>query len=266
MRNLFAVNVGEFGWELFCWQGILRHMAKDYDKVFVAGRPGHQVMYEDFAEYVPLDGIGNETSGMRNRDYTYNNEHENYPVQDVIMPETYLTHYNPRKKDNSRFLNTKQEFVKYGEDKYRADILIHARDTNKWGSDYRNWSREKWDELTEKLESYRLIAIGKSDQAYIPNGCMDYTDINLRSLTNVMASAKVIIGPSSGPMHLAALCDLPRVTWGMPELKVTYEKHWNPFGVYVNYIEDINWNPSVDKVLVSVKNVLKTKGYDTTKA
>lgn len=266
MKNLWAgPMVGEFGWSLFCWQGILRHMAKKYNKVYVAGRPGHDVIYEDFAEYIPLDGIGDETSGMRNRDYIYNNEHENYPVHDVILPETYLTHYNPRNENNSRFLNTKQEFIKYGKAKYQVEILIHARETSKWGSGYRNWNRQKWDKLTEKLKGHKLTAIGKSSQVYIPKGCMDYTDINLRSLTNVMASAKLIIGPSSGPMHLAALCDLPRVTWGIPELEKTYKYHWNPFKVSVNYICSKNWDPSVNNVLNSVDNILKIRSHDTTK-
>lgn len=270
MKKLWAACVSEFGWELFCWQGIIRTMHEkyggEYDKIYAAGRPGHGVIYEDFAEYIPLKGIGNETSGMRNRDYTYNSEHEKYDVQDVILPETYLTHYNPRNEDNSRFLSTPQKFIHYGENKYDVDIVVHARDTDKWGSSDRNWTRERWDELTKKLKGRKLMAIGKTGQAYIPEGCNDYLDINLRTLTNIMASAKVIVGPSSGPMHLAALCGLPRVTWGFSQLEKTYKKHWNPFGVNVNFIPDKTWNPSVEIVLNNVNNMLKINDHDTTRA
>lgn len=40
--------VGEFGWELMCWQAFARTIAKDYDHVFVMARPKHGYLYEDF--------------------------------------------------------------------------------------------------------------------------------------------------------------------------------------------------------------------------
>jgi hypothetical protein len=260
IRKLWAgPMVGEFGWMLFCWQGILRKIAKNYSKVYVAGRPGHNVIYEDFAEYIPIETIGDETSGMRNCDYKYQDEHKKYDVDDVILPETYLTHYNPRKEDNSRFLNTKQEFIKYGKQIATGiSLLVHARYTNKWKSSYRNWSKEKWDVLTNELvkQGYQIGAIGKTGQAYLPEGCWNLMDIDLRTLTNYMRSTKIIIGPSSGPMHLAALCDLKRVVWGMPELEKTYKYHWNPFNVTAEFIE--GWSPGVDNVLIAVDKLLKT--------
>jgi len=71
-----------------------------------------------------------------------------------------------------------------------------------------------------------------------------------------MASSYVMVGPSSGPIHFAALCGLPQVTWvGKPvgpRGVRRYTQHWNPFKVPVRVLYDSKWNPSVDTVLDNV--------------
>ncbi|GAG44278.1 unnamed protein product, partial [marine sediment metagenome] len=44
--------VGEFGWELFSWQGYLRGKAKRGQHVFVFCRRGNAYLYKDFAAAV----------------------------------------------------------------------------------------------------------------------------------------------------------------------------------------------------------------------
>lgn len=263
MKVMFGYFVGEFGWELLCWQGILRLMHKkyggDFDKIYIAGRFGHDMIYSDFAEYVPMKGIGSETSGMRNKDYTFIPLHKKYnDVTHVLPPESYLTHYNPRNRNNVKFLNTKQKFIKYGiRKKTNIRILVHARYTDKWQSGSRNWGKVMWDELIDSLikQGYIVGAIGIKSQAYKPKGTKDLMNIELKYLVDYMRSADSVIGSSSGPMHLAALTDTPRVVWGMPELEKTYKEHWNPFNVPVEFIS--TWDPSVENVLKSVNKLLK---------
>ena len=58
--------VGEFGWELFCWQGIVRSISKDFDKTIVIGRPGHGTIYEDFCDdFIEFDPASYHTDGWR---------------------------------------------------------------------------------------------------------------------------------------------------------------------------------------------------------
>lgn len=257
MKNLFAYWVGEFGWELFCWQGILRYMSDKYNKIYVAGRPGHGVIYEDFADYIPLSGIGFETSGCRNKNYTYTKEHLNYDIDEVFPPGTYLTHYYPP-GDNTKYINTKQTFIKYGQKiDSEFDVIIHARFSDKWNSSYRNWDLTKWDKLCEYINSKGLNigAIGITGQAYLPKNAYDLFDLPLKDITNYLKSSLFIIGPSSGPMHLAALCDTKIITWGEPNLQKTYTKEWNPFGVPVQFTE--GWNPDINMIEKNVDKMLK---------
>ena len=48
--------VGEFGWELFSWQGYCRAISKKYEKVIVISRPGNNFLYSDFCDiYLPFE-------------------------------------------------------------------------------------------------------------------------------------------------------------------------------------------------------------------
>ena len=47
--------IGEFGWELFGWQGYIRAISKNYVRTICISRPGHGVLYTDFAEFVAFD-------------------------------------------------------------------------------------------------------------------------------------------------------------------------------------------------------------------
>jgi len=44
--------VGEFGWELCCWQGYIRKLSKKYTKTIVICREGHDFLYKDFADEI----------------------------------------------------------------------------------------------------------------------------------------------------------------------------------------------------------------------
>ena len=57
-RKLFAGPwIGEFGWELFCWHGVIRKIKKKYPylEIVCGTRPGRDFLYEDFAEIVHYD-------------------------------------------------------------------------------------------------------------------------------------------------------------------------------------------------------------------
>ena len=68
MKLLAGPWVGEFGWELFGWQGFLReHVQKNkYDEVIIASRPGHEVLYSDFCtKFLPCEVNSKKTSFFR---------------------------------------------------------------------------------------------------------------------------------------------------------------------------------------------------------
>lgn len=251
MRELFASFLGEFGHELFCFQGVLRARADRYDRIVIASRRGRGLLYNDFfTTFVPIDNAGTQTSGSRCLDYKYNNFHKRYVGKDadVIKPGDTLVRYVDRKKWQS----ISQSFVTYGK-KIDTDIdfLVHARDTNKLGSDKRNWDHENWELLLSRLKQEKpdlvIGAIGSSDGAYKPHSAIDLRDISLSDLANYMHSTKFIVGPSSGPMHFASLCLQKRIVWDEDQNSVRHEIDWNPFEVPVDFIGG-GWNPDIETV------------------
>jgi ADP-heptose:LPS heptosyltransferase len=78
----------------------------------------------------------------------------------------------------------------------------------------------------------------------------------LSEVMDLMAGATMVIGPSSGPMHLASLCGTPHIVWTddkvWPAAKMNnrtrYEKAWNPLRTPCKVLDANGWDPSVETV------------------
>jgi len=265
--------VGEFGWELFCWQGYLRKLSRKYDETFVACRHGHEPLYQDFATTVSEDVASEDCDMWQCKGYKHRPFEEIFKrsmrKQDRFIstrsPVLRYDHTHKLNKDPlfARFKD--QEFVQLGEKRAGGyDVVIHARrKTNKvnagMSSNYRNWSPQKWEHLTQKFKGLRIAHIGTRKGALQAIGD-DLRGVNLKLVSNVLASSKVLISASSGPVHLAALCGCPTVTWfGDPydeSNKNRFLKDWNPFEtpVTVKYVPD--WQPSAKWVSENMKQYL----------
>lgn len=263
MKVLFAGPwVGEFGWELFCWQGILREQSKNYDKVIVSSRPHMKILYDDFAsEFVPYVPNVNNTDCERNVGFVYNNIHEQYlnPEDDnsFIPPQFLLERYVPPQGYQK---SLKQSFVKYGKENkdLKYDVIIHAR--NKKNSPERNWTLENWTKLVNELTKHpiKIACIGTSDQAdYIPP-CDNFMDKDLYFLSELFYNSSLLVTPSSGPGHFASLCGCAHLIWsGNPDNEIRYKQHWNPFNTHCVYMKDTTWKPNVNSVYESINKYFK---------
>ena len=63
-----------------------------------------------------------------------------------------------------------------------------------------------------------------------------------------MNNSKIIVGPSSGPMHLATLSGLKHLVWTTDFNISRYTKDWNPFNTDVTLYTEEGWNPSPIKI------------------
>ena len=244
MTKLFSEFFGELGWQLFGHQAYIRNMSNQYDEVIIASRPGTEYLYEDFChKFISYDPNNWETDGWLLHGWKYPNLHEKYI--DIRKDTLILA---------KRFDHLPQKFIKFGEYKenLRYDILIHARNTNKVRTGIRNWSENKWVQLINILKdkNYLIGSIGTSEGALYIQGTNDLRDIPLKELCNYIASSRLIIGPSSGPMHLASLCGTRHLVWGEARRafnnKDRYEKIWNPLKTPVKYLDEYSWDPPVD--------------------
>ena len=253
MKTLFAGPwAGEFGYELFEWQGKLRAMAKDFDKVIVSSRSGNEILYEDFCdEFVPFDTSLAKCSEYFN-EQAYMDKCDEFIESNGVKADKIIR--------NSDFQH-KQKFVKYGNvDPSKAyDIVIHARLFNKYKGT-RNWRIEKWTKMIQMLLEFRsdlkICSIGVSEVAKHISNTDNKMDIPLRELTDILASSKLCVGQSSGPMHLASLCGCKHLVWSSKKNRERYLREWNPFNTDVVFYQKERWNPNVDSILNLIKDNL----------
>lgn len=265
-KTLFAGPwIGEFGWELFCWQGFIRKLAKQYARVIVVCRTGHDLLYRDFATDIVHHNPAQENTDMwHNRgDFGHNRNFSQYYVEGissfkVIPNDTYRTRWWLEEPWAKR-----QNLIPFGVQrlaKSSTHVLIIVRDTDKCGTAFRNWPLTHAAQFVEKIQAhgFTVACVGKSDSALWVPGTIDCRDVPLDQLADIMTSALVIVGPQCGPTHFASLCQLPQVCWQTrPEHAERAKNGWNPFHTSVATISSDSsywkkralWLPPVDDIV-----------------
>jgi hypothetical protein len=251
IKILIGPWVGEFGWELFCWQAFIRAIVKDNNikEVVCVTREGRDILYEDFATVVNYNPKGDANMFMIEESPSVIEDQQSlvdkYVEQGfkVMLPQPLHYRGQPLQTSMGAFYPS---FISYGEKKDACsfDILFHCRSRSFRAGD--NWDKESWDALLELCATYKVACIGSKEESFSLEGATDLRGVPLRELVDYLASSRLIVGPSSGPMHLATLCKCPQLVWsGNPANKIRYEKEWNPFDVKVVYLgEDRGgWNP-----------------------
>jgi len=258
-KRLFAGPwVGELGWELMMWQAHIRAIAilGEYDEVIIATRPGHDFLYKDFmTDFVPYP-IEGATDCELCDSKTYNDFFKNTLVKGDVLVK--VQRFPTWKSVGGDLFFKFQKFVKYGNKtgKNKFDIIVHARNTNKRNTAYRNWPMDRWNNLISELKGHNIACIGTKHAAAHLAGTTDMRGIPMSDLCDMMADSKLVIGTSSGPLHLASLCGTPHVVLSHGCNIERYEKHWNPFNTKVKVVEDEKWNPYVSEVLNGIKEIL----------
>lgn len=261
-----------FGWELFVWHGFLRKLAERYDRVIVACRTGHDLLYRDFAtDIIHYDPTTNETDMWKNhREPDIHHFHQHYtdmlPCVTVVHHDAYPTRWWDSESWRQRQDLT--SFGVYAPDSQGYDVLMIVRNTVKCGTGYRNWPREHAKEFAHRIGKlgFSVACIGTSDAAAWVEGTEDRRDLPLDQLAGLMANSRVIVGPQSGPIHFGSLCLLPQICWQTCQEHATRtEIGWNPFGVPVITIpSDIvywkkrkMWLPSVQDTITATLQMIQ---------
>jgi len=251
--------VGEFGWELMNWQAYLRTLRPQYRKIIVSSRDSSRALYEDICdEFIP-----HEITGRSNSHVAFDLKNPDELIRILSLIPSGAHHLAPQ-----RYIPASaQHFIRFGRpapEKYPVDILIHAR--GRAHETGRNWPLEKWVQLVHALREagWRIGSVGISSSTMAVPHVIDYRDIPLKETVDVMASARLMLGPSSGPLHLASLCGVPHLVWtdkrtyGMGKTsREKYESWWNPMKTMVQVVDDHDFDPPVDLVLQSVLTMLK---------
>ena len=259
---VFGPWVGEFGWELFAWQAYCRTIARSYDFCVVVSRPGNDYLYSDFCDlYVPFEP---DKSGVS--DSHMNSSVTDFNIQEFLratVSSDILSGYSwqwvpPVKIGHPPYDHWRAavhvpnagsvipEYHLYRGDSIgeSADIIIHAR--NRKIREVDNWDVEKWNKVVEELkQDYVIACIGQKTSSLALEGTFDCRGKDLKFVTGLMRTAKCIVGPSSGPLHLATLSGCPQVWWtSNPNQNYSrYTSTWNPFGIKSIMLDGINPDP-----------------------
>jgi hypothetical protein len=261
MKRLFIGPwVGEFGVELLVWQAHARAVARreDWSEVIVATYPDRFFLYEDFAtSFVPyrpqtIDALGRSCLGHR-----YNGVHREFI--DEAAGDVHLTPMVDGEewraiKEESLARGIHIDLGKLGTAPPRHfDILVHARATTKMSPFEKNWSMAAWEEVVAALErKYSIASIGVREGASHVPGTTDLRGISLRHLAGYCHGARLVVGPSSGPIHFGMLCSVPVMTWA--DRNKSYRRQWNPLQVPLSLLLD--WQPEPQVVLSKIENLL----------
>lgn len=252
--------VGEFGWELLNWQGFVRKISRDYDRIIVSCRKGNEGLYSDFCSEFVFHEVSGTAECNVAHDITNPSEYDRI----IKMVPEDADHLNPMGFQPLE----RQEFVKLGQidDSKKFDIIIHPRGRN-FGT-VRNWDREKWEQLIERCTSagFSIACIGLTNATLDIDsslGFQDFRDVSLSETLDLFASSKLVVGPSSGPMHLASLCGTSHLVWTDTNKHARgrtnrdkYEWWWNPHNTPVTVLDSEGFDPSVETVYSALVTLL----------
>jgi hypothetical protein len=145
----------------------------------------------------------------------------------------------------------KGKYFKYGNPNHKKDILVHARGCSKKSAiNYKNWEKIKVD------AGY----IGTNEDKCFGE---DLRNIELQELMDIIAGAKVVVGCSSGVIHLAMACGTPVIVWGDNRtyfgetLEKRYKETWNPFKVDVKWINSNDWQPEPEEIVNACRSFMQ---------
>jgi hypothetical protein len=251
MKLLLALPFfGDYGWMLCRWIPHLRFLSHRYDATCVWMSHENEWLCHDFA--TPIEKI--------------------HPKGDCCDCDADVFVLRPGQEFNRGPLEV--EFVKYGKHDrvWASDLVIHARaDSRGVIGENRNWPVERWQELIQRLRDNSMvrtvIGVGSLEAAVHVPGARDMRGVDARLLIDIMASTRLCIGPSSGPMHLASLCGARHLVWSDQRVwnlgskkgtnRERYENIWNPLGTPATVFDSQGWQPEVDAIQSLVERLLQ---------
>lgn len=252
--------VSEFGWELMEWQAYVRRLAQGASRVVVCSTRGHDALYADMSPtYIP-----HTICCARDAHLLHVNSVKN-PTELSRARALLVSQCRSAKKQGRRVIRlddtvgklrrraaSAQSFIRFGNAAAAAKtypLVVHARDRHDAGPrGGDNYDRDRWDELLHLLVVRGVVphvgqvaAIGSTTAAFAPRGTVDLRGLPMQQLVDTLAAARLVLGPSSGPMHLASLCGTPHFVWAtdchQPVIGrgnyARYVSYWNPFGTPV---------------------------------
>lgn len=272
---IFPPYVGEFGWELMNWQGVVRRRLTRARRgsAIVAVAAGRRALYADLTRLtsvsvslveVDIDRVAGRPSEDHRIDECGRpiephalREAVRAVMHDAGIPTEGRIEWPDYRGRLWSTGGDEQSFRRLGGPRRpRWDVLLvpRARDT----SPERNLPPAWWDDLRD-----RLRGLGLSVSMYPPG---------LDEAIDALSASRLAAGGSTGGLHLAALCGCPHFVWGPNDEerwtrigmsnRQRYETIWNPLGTPVRYAA-LGWRPNAADAAAGIRAALSSLGRTT---
>lgn len=254
---------GELGWQLFNWQPHVRyHLSHDtFDQIIAHVRRGYEFLFNFASDIRPFDYHPHDVecnAFYLNRSQAYQTYHEHLQQCDIEV-------------DQLRRADHDVHVVRLPASRYRMHVF-GQRMFSDLGKQLRPEAQETWNnflgtgrfatvhvrrlrraiEKNTRPRDYDIVQRGLEEHGFkvVIVGCDDAIDefpvsgidlrnqTNLEDLTAIFLRSEVVVGSSSGPMHLASLAKVPHIVWGggRADIGPRYLRDWNPFHTPVQYL------------------------------
>jgi len=240
--------IGEFGWELSCWQGGIRELVHSLfgtHHVIVMGDPGHNVLYEyadeywDVPEFFLNAGLTRQCAHVRGKKAPLYLSALGYAVAVELKKYSNVLKVVPPR----RFRPEVQEYIQLGgkNNTKRSSFCYFPRNRRWWKE--KNWPF--WDELIPLVEEEtELNSVGIT------------ADWDLSDSIEMLRASHFAISPESGAIFLSFLCGIPTIAFGHEQQEKRLSKA-NVFGVPFVYNSRTDHNHSVEEVFYGIKELLR---------
>ena len=221
--------IGELAYE-FMDAGVARKLSRKHTPVCVVTIPDRTAFHEDYSTEIIAHNL--QCVGAGSRATT-----ETHPTLEELrewVPQGYR--WIRQNELGGEYLR-QGEYIVYGQNvpEWAGAIILHARDRDYCRN--RDWTRPNWHRLgrwlAREFPQNRLVCIGSMSESHAIEGCHDLRGIPIRDTMNVLHSAWVFIGQSSGPAHLASHCGLSHIIWCEGGTDALYRERWNPHKTWV---------------------------------
>jgi len=278
--------VGELGFEIGEWIPHIKSLADRYNcALHVFTRKGHEALYP-FAEIVQTYDFPVASSNCNwlfepsEEEIDRYNKLENNMATYAAQPEfsrkfQILLKSGPKIRDKS-FRSKVPVLIKANEDlltKWKNELPPDPKVVLTYRANTRGSERNSSTEFVNQAANFVIkmgltpIIIGKIDDKYpVP----DFPGINLinkSTLEDVIAIyqiSRVVMGSSTGIIHLAASCGIPHITWGSTykddAIIERYKKDWNLNGTWVRFVSK-EWNIDFKDVESVLLEAIESSGY-----
>jgi hypothetical protein len=242
--------IGELGWMISAWVPAMRMYARHYaDHHYVMVVPeGTQALVRDITdEIVTISPYGKP-------DRWLNDFKEPQPMPEVKADKWVLPSQSNCAPPKSGYYDYRRFYS--GKLRNPPRVVIHARGLRRNKSAVRNWELARYVELLAALGNPPAASIGSLAGAYHVPGTVDMRSDDIAMAMYAVCNCKVCLGPSSGPMHLASVCECPHIVWTDAKYQKSiggtnrdrYERIWNHKNTPVSVIDKYGWQPPVSAV------------------